>query len=415
LKLKISFLLAPLLLFLLLPLIFAADGDQNNNAFTAGTVHKIVFTSKRDGNSEIYTMNGDGSDLQRLTNTKTDELMPQWSPDAAKLLYLVKKGGKYEIWIMNSEGGGEVKAADDCAAGSQPSWSPDGSKIVYLAKYKSRNAIFSVSSNGGDPVRLTENNAEGSAPSWSPDGSKILYLQRLKDYTDIYTIKPDGTERSKLTDGRGTDMAPVWSPDGRKIAYIYFKSAFVGYPDGIIAVMNGDGTKPLDIIKASKMYPDHEFQDDFYWSPDGANFAYTKVAQVLASTSDSGKVSYSFKYGTYIAKVNGSDQEQQLAFTGDDRAHPSWSPDGTKVAYLFNSKLNVYTLKTDAVNAIPVNVGIQLSPLQWSPDGTKILFAGKSGSFSKATLYLVTLDGKVTLLSANNDSDPQWTPLASVK
>lgn len=410
-KIKNSLILAPVLLFLLIPVIIAESDSQANGSSVQNAVPKIAFTSKRNGNFEIYTVNEDGTDLKRLTNTRVDESAPQWSPDGSKLLYLAQKGGKHEIWSMNSEGGGEVKLAADCIANNLPLWSPDGSKIVFLAKYKSRKAVFVVNSDGTNPLRLTENNTEGSAPSWSPDGSKVLYLQRFKDDTNIYAINPDGTERKMLTKNKGTNiMTPSWSPDGSKVAYINLKFSFIGGIDYTICIMNADGSNPLDIAKASKKLPDIDFQDDLCWSPDGSAIAFTKVAKIYPHASDSGKTTFTFDYGTYFVKATGNDLDNQLAITGPDRARPSWSPDSTKLAYLSYSKLKIFTLKGESEAVIPVAAAIPLSPLRWSPDGAKIIFAAKNSSFSKSALFLVKLDGTVTKLSEAADYDPVWAP-----
>src|ERR1044072_1758660 len=64
----------------------------NNSALDSGAVwspdgNHIAFSSNRDGKSEIYVMNADGSNVQRLTNNLSEDVGPKWSPDGGKILF----------------------------------------------------------------------------------------------------------------------------------------------------------------------------------------------------------------------------------------------------------------------------------------------------------------------------------------
>src|SRR3972149_244325 len=68
---------------------------------------KIAFVSQRDGNEEIYTMNADGSNVQRLTfdvvGSPKSDLSPAWSPDGTRIAFVSNRdGGNYEIYVMNA-------------------------------------------------------------------------------------------------------------------------------------------------------------------------------------------------------------------------------------------------------------------------------------------------------------------------
>lgn len=404
---------APILLTILalLAIPVAAEtslGSENTSG--QNPIHKIAFLSKRDGNFEIYTMNDDGTDLTRVTKSKTDKLMPRWSPDGSKILYLSKNGSRYELWMIESSGQGQTKLADKCSIDSSPLWSPDGSKILFMVKNGFKNEIYVVNNDGGGRVRLTENGLEGSAPSWSPDGSKVLFLQKKKEDISIYLINPDGTGRQKLIKDPGVCLGPIWSSDGKKIAYIFKKYAFVG-TENKLHIMNNDGSNDLSIVDVSKKIQDIDFDDNFCLSPDGKQLAYTKVAEVEAQVSESGKTTFIFTYGTYIVAADGNSDENLLGKTGTTRSFPCWSQDSSKVAFLANSKLHIYTLKSGIDTSTGVDASLPLSQLQWSPDGTKIIFAAKNTSFQKAGLFLVDITGKVTKLTESGDYDPVWAPI----
>ena len=69
-----------------------------------GANGKIVFTSDRDGNSEIYVMNPDGSGQTRLTNNGAIDADPVWSPDGTKIAFWSERDGPAEIYVMNADG-----------------------------------------------------------------------------------------------------------------------------------------------------------------------------------------------------------------------------------------------------------------------------------------------------------------------
>ncbi|HBE77863.1 MAG TPA: hypothetical protein DDW65_08770 [Firmicutes bacterium] len=414
-KLKYSVLLLLLLLLIAIPVITAqTDSNVGNDPVIQGNSQKIAFVSKRDGGPEIYTINDNGAELKKLTANKGDKSMPCWSPDGSKLLYLLKKGSRYQLWMINSDGSGQIKFFDECMDDYPPLWSPDGSKIVFTAKYQSKKAAFVVNSDGGGLARLSAIGSEAFAPSWSWDGSKIMFLQRLKDDMSINLINPDGTGLQKIMKDSGTCLTPVWSPDGRKIAYIFKKQKFLGL-ESKLYVMNADGSNIQPMAKVSQKTDDIDFDDDFYWSPDGKQIAFTKVANIDADVSDGGRPIFRFTYGTYVIATDGNSDENQLGTTGSKRANPVWSSDSTQVAFLSDSELHVWNLKSKVENQIHMDAAaIVLSSIQWSPDGQKIIFAAKNNSFQKSGLFLVNLrgGGVVTKLTAAGDYSPVWAPSA---
>src|SRR5262245_21919585 len=120
---KFSIILLLAMCFLTLPIIAAAQG-------------KIAFTSKRDGNLEIYVMNADGTNPVRLTNNPADDFGAVFSPDGSKIAFTSTRDGGEENWgifVMNADGSNQTRLTDNTARNSFPSWSPDGSKISFTS------------------------------------------------------------------------------------------------------------------------------------------------------------------------------------------------------------------------------------------------------------------------------------------
>jgi Tol biopolymer transport system component len=166
-------------------------------AFPGGN-GKIAFTSTRDGNVEIYTMNADGSSRARLTNATGNDASPAFSSDGSRIAFESSRPSSNpsdpsidrEIWVMNADGSGTPTNLSNASAGndSSPSWSPDSSKVAFdnlsPSGPSSVGEIFAVDATGNNLTQVTDpeshpgNQHPGAQgrPSFSPDGKKIAYF-----------------------------------------------------------------------------------------------------------------------------------------------------------------------------------------------------------------------------------------------
>src|ERR1700752_3279989 len=91
---------------------------------------KIAFESKRDGNSEVYIMNNDGSGQMNLTNNLAEDIDPTFSPDGTRIAFASARDGNNEIYIMNADGTNQTRLTNNSADELQPAFSPDGTRIA---------------------------------------------------------------------------------------------------------------------------------------------------------------------------------------------------------------------------------------------------------------------------------------------
>lgn len=105
----------------------AALAAEPARAGFGGEDGKIVFASTRGGNTDIYVIDGDGSNELRLTTAAASETQPAWSPGANRIAY-VRDG---DVWIMSADGSGQTNLTNSAAADAAPDWSRDGSRVVF--------------------------------------------------------------------------------------------------------------------------------------------------------------------------------------------------------------------------------------------------------------------------------------------
>lgn len=223
----------------------SVEGDQTLSDDSAadwspdGT--KLVFSSlrdevTRDSNYEIYIMNADGSDQQRLTDSAGVDAFPDWSPDGSRIVF-EREGtnGARDIWVMNADGTGQINLTndpdhDDVSA----SWSPDGTQIAFASDRDDLPGgcgedcnldIYVMNIDGSNPVRITDDPDIDAFPEWSPDGSRLLFHSTraatavTESNWDVFVMNADGTDELNLTNNPAFDAHAVWSPDGTRIAF----------------------------------------------------------------------------------------------------------------------------------------------------------------------------------------------------
>ncbi len=231
-----------------------------------GNNGRIVFTSLRDGNLEIYSMNPDGSDQQRLTNDPGADIQPSYSPDGSKIVFASSRDGNYEIYVMNADGSTESRLTTDPNADIAPSYSPDGTKIVFQAARTGNFEVFVMNADGSAPVNLSNNPSSDMSPAWSPGGTKIAFASTRTGNYEVFAMNTDGSGQVNLTNSPASDDLPSWAPGGSKIA-------FQSSRDGNLEIysMNADGSAQtrLTTAPAADITP--------AWSPDGARIAFAST------------------------------------------------------------------------------------------------------------------------------------------
>lgn len=247
--------------------------EPNSSAFDAvvdmPTVGAVTFRRSTPGapltQSEIWMMNGDGSNPTRVTCNDRDDQGPAWSPNGQQIAFYSQQvvGGLPTQFLYL------IDVRDGCAPGTLlaegrfPRWSPDGKKIVFDRGRLGVRDLFVRNLADGTEVNLTNDaTARNLRGDWSPDGKTIVFARGAgEDAEDIYMINADGSDMTQLTFNPAGDNAPKWSPDGK---HIVFQSDRDGHDE--IYVMDADGSNQTRLTFRMGRAPE--------WSPDGRKIMF---------------------------------------------------------------------------------------------------------------------------------------------
>lgn len=246
----------------------AVFSSQALNTAAAPTP-KIVFTSDRDGNSEVYISNIDGSNAINLTNNPANDIGASWLPDGSKISFASDRTGNLDIFTINADGTNLVNVTNSPENEGPPIYSPDSSKFITGRNDGSNYSGLIMNANGTIIVETSPENFINGPVWWSSDSTKVVGQTQVGGYYQIYTMNADGTNQQFVTSGNMLHTFPTISPDGTKIAYFVHDG---NISPAEIYVANFDGSNPTSITVSS---PTPSSSGLILWSPDGSKLLYS--------------------------------------------------------------------------------------------------------------------------------------------
>ena len=198
------------------PVAFNSPGGTTLSPAWSSDGTQLAYSSDRQGSdSEIYTTDASGSSSHRLTNFHGPDVSPVWNPKTnAQIAWVSGRTGEPQIYIMDSEGA-NVQRMTDSGYATSPSWSPNGQFLAFAWNRK-----YGPGAPGGQDIyimdvasrrwiQLTHDAGHNDFPSWAPDGRHIVF-QRESGGSQIWSMLADGTEQHALSHG-SSDSMPNWS------------------------------------------------------------------------------------------------------------------------------------------------------------------------------------------------------------
>jgi WD40 repeat protein len=145
---------------------------------------RVVFTSNRDGNAEVYLADTLASVQRRVTSSNAEDAHPALSPDGLTIVFVSNRSGTPRLWSVPAPAldASAFDAPTALATGSTsefpegaPAWSPDGSTLAFSSTRTGSSQIFTMPAGGGSAVQLTTETGGAFTPAWSGDGQTIYF------------------------------------------------------------------------------------------------------------------------------------------------------------------------------------------------------------------------------------------------
>ena len=366
---------------------FSPDGRQ------------IAFVSDRDGNAEIYVMRTDGSDVRRITNHPAFDNYPVFSPDGTQIAFQSNREDEHvEVYLQDLNNDAPPKRLTHFSGNTgliPKSWSADGTQLLLYTNHDGQDRIV-LTDVDPLPPRLAVGDAAAdlSAPRVSADGRQILYQARLLDQslelriTDVAS-KSTRTVFKTAQNYPIASLTPAWSPDNSLIAF-----AYRGSDNSDIFTIRTDGSDLRNLTRNPLLDTTPIF------STDGKEIVFARD-----------------RYGTaqlYRMDLDGGHQRRVTDRVGYEMT-PAFSPDGARLAFAGDRNgrgLDIFLLDVNNPQDERVLVARQFhdEAPAFSPDGRAVAFIAHSDG--NPEIYLINVDGTglVRLThSKGAEAAPQFT------
>lgn len=216
-------------------------GVANVNPSWSPDGSQIVYQSERDGNSEIYLMEADGSMQTRLTANRNFDGGAYWSEDGSKIYFTSDRDGEYRVYEMNPDGSDQMLSSNGEFDINQNELSNDGSLRLFQSEWDgelNNLEIFISDANGGNVRQLTDNNYADYWATWSTDNSQIFFISNRDGFGQLYVMNSDGSDVRNVSNTFSNVVEYALSPDGNLIAFT---------SDWQLYFVNVDGSGLMDV------------------------------------------------------------------------------------------------------------------------------------------------------------------------
>jgi len=172
---------------------------------------------------DIFAADLDGKNLVRLTDAPGYDAEASYSPDGSKIVFTSFRDGDGEIYIMNADGENPRRITHAKGYDGGPFFSPDGRRIVYRSDRKGNDLlqVYVNNTEGTAERALTNNEFVNWGPYWHPDNRHIIYATSRHGHSnyELYLMDVDSGQEERITYHEGFDGLPVFSPDGKRLMW----------------------------------------------------------------------------------------------------------------------------------------------------------------------------------------------------
>jgi len=186
---------------------------KGNNSAPAWSPNgqQLAVALSRDGISQIYTINADGSGLNRVMRSPLIDTEPHYSPDGAELVFTSDRSGSPQIYRVPVGGGQARRLTFHGNYNISPQLSADGEHLAYLTRRDGDFRIALLNLNSGAEQLLTAG-PDDESPSFAPNGMQLLYSSVQGGRNVLAVTSIDGRMRQTLLTLNGKVREPAWGP-----------------------------------------------------------------------------------------------------------------------------------------------------------------------------------------------------------
>ena len=164
-----------------------ARSTARNPKFIPGQ-ERIIFTLSSDGGRQIASVNTQGQDLRKLTQTNSINREPAVSPDGQKIAFSSSRMGSFDIYVMNINGSNVRRLTHGRFRDMRPAWSPDGTRIAFTSARDGNLEIYVMQASGSKQQRVTDHPERDDYPTWHPEGRRLLSVSERRGRFDLFLI-----------------------------------------------------------------------------------------------------------------------------------------------------------------------------------------------------------------------------------
>jgi TolB protein len=191
---------------------------------------------------DLYIADTNGTPISRLTTNNFYDAEPTMSLKSDRIVFTSTRGGDIDLWSVRLDGSDARQLTHENGYDGNAALSPDGSKIAFCASRPTGDAltqyrtmlqqglfvpdnleIYVMNADGSDQKQLTHLGGLYLAPAWTPDGKHLIFSSDHLDPTgknfDLFTIDKDASHLDRITYGGGFNGFPAFSHDGKHLIF----------------------------------------------------------------------------------------------------------------------------------------------------------------------------------------------------
>lgn len=259
-----------------------ASGDRKAVYITSDHIEAPNWT--RDG--DAYIFNGGGRIYRLEVGAGTPALIDTGFAIRCNNDHGISPDGKTLVISDNSQedrnsiiytlplSGGTPKRITKKSPSYWHGWSPDGKTLAYVGDRGGEFDIYTIPVDGGEETRLTTAKGLDDGPEYTPDGKFIYTNSERTGRMQIWRMKADGSDQEQVTFDEYNDWFPHFSPDGQSMVFLSYGKDVTGHPPNKDVMLRMMSMKDRKITVLTRLFGGQGTLNVPSWSPDGTKFAF---------------------------------------------------------------------------------------------------------------------------------------------